>query len=144
MEANLYTQRLTGPIRWLMVAAAIFMLGATLPAAMRPGWGGTALFVVVAIACAALLNMRATILVAPDEVHISVFSFSETIPYRDIRAVDVGPATALKEGAGLRAFPNGLGYIVGGPTVRITTRTTEYLASAKHPDVVVKDIRARL
>ncbi|QYH19459.1 hypothetical protein JKI95_10290 [Corynebacterium aquatimens] len=146
MEANLYRQSLNGPIRWIAVAAALLIWGSMLPLAMKPGWGGTAAFVIVGLILAALLSMRASILVGPEDVTISVMGMTETIEYSQIKTVEVGPATGAKEGAGARFLkgPNGMGYIVGGPTVRITTRTTDYLVSAQRPDEVVRDITSRM
>lgn len=146
MEATLYRQSLNGPVRWVATAAALGTLAALLPSAVQPGWGGTAVFLAVGLLWAALLSMHASILVAPEEVTVGVMGMSDTIPYAHVEAVEVGPSTGVREGVGVRFLKgaNSTGYVVGGPTVRITTRTTDYLVSARNPEAAVADIRGRM
>lgn len=70
--------------------------------------------------------------------------FATTISYRDIS--DVAPAneTGIAEGMGLRILPNSTtGYLVGGPTVRITTGRSAVLVSSATPEKLVEAIEHR-
>ena len=110
----------SGPWPWLAVpVAAVFVAVTTMTVRIR--LGEVALFVRVA------------------------GLFSTTIPYREISAVSVGPATGFAQGMGLRILSGGsTGYLVGGPSVRIQRGSPIVLVSCADPQGLVARIGARM
>lgn len=82
-----------------------------------------------------ILLMTARISVSGQSIRIRVAAvFATEIPYREITGVSAGPVTGLREGMGLRIIPDGSGYLVGGPSVRIECGKTAVLVSCSNPD----------
>lgn len=118
-------------IAWAMVTDG--MNGATLVATLL---GAVFLYVVL---------MQVTVRLEEREVSIKVGGiFATSIPYRQIDAVSPGQSTGIGAGMGLRMMPNGTtGYLVGGPSVRITTGRTAVVVSSNRPEELSQAIRSR-
>ncbi|MBM7848119.1 hypothetical protein [Arthrobacter roseus] len=70
--------------------------------------------------------------------------FSTTISYGDISEVASAKETGIVERMRLRILPNSTtGYLVGGPSVRITTGSSAVLVSSSAPDKLVEAIERR-
>ncbi|MDK1360721.1 hypothetical protein QNO00_10640 [Arthrobacter sp. zg-Y1219] len=94
---------------------------------------GAGLF--IAVIFVPVLLMTARISISEQGIRIRVAAvFATEIPYREITGVSVGPVTGLREGMGLRILPDGTGYLVGGPSVRIECGRTAVLVSCRSPD----------
>lgn len=100
------------------------------------------LFAAAAVAAlfAAITMMTARLQLREHVVRISVAGlFSTEVRYRDITDVSVGPVTGLLRGMGLRILPRqGIGYLVGGPTVRIRTGNSILLVSCTRPEEFIE------
>lgn len=95
-----------------------------------------AVFVFVAL-------MQVTVELEPTEVRIRVAGmFATEIPYHQIDDVGPGRSTGIAAGMGLRILPDRTtGYLVGGPSVRITTGRAAVLVSCDAPEELSEAIR---
>ncbi|MHA7274891.1 hypothetical protein ACX80Z_15895 [Arthrobacter sp. TMT4-20] len=92
-----------------------------------------------------VILMQVTVRLEEREVSIKVGGiFATRIPYREIDTVTPGQPTGIRSGMGLRVMPNSTtGYLVGGPSVRITTGRTATLVSSNTPEKLSEAIRTR-
>lgn len=97
------------------------------------GVNGAALVVTpIAAVFIYVILMQVTVRLEECEVSIKVGGiFATRIPYREIDTVTPGQTTGIGAGMGLRVMPNRTtGYLVGGPSVRITTGRSAVLVSS--------------
>lgn len=89
--------------------------------------------------------MRATVRLDEHETSIKVAGiFGTKIPYGTINDVTPGESTGLVAGMGLRTLQNRTtGYLVGGPSVRITMARTAVLVSSNTPEKLSAAIEDR-
>lgn len=121
--------------RLLLGFLGLAVLAGTAAGAAEAGAGVLLPGLLVAAIIAPIVMMRARIRVGPQSLHIRVAGIISTeVPYREITAISAGPVTGLREGMGLRILPEGTGYLVGGPSVRIGCRYTDVLVSCSEPD----------
>lgn len=145
MDSHIYVRYLNGPLQWLGIIVGLAVVAAVVPTMIDSTWAAILFGVLVIAATAVCILMRVKIVVNDHEVAVSVLGvFSQTIPLREITEVSKGPETGLKEGAGPRVVDGAPAYIVSGSTVRIKYGHDSLIASAKHPENVVADIKARL
>ncbi|MFB9654924.1 hypothetical protein [Pseudarthrobacter oxydans] len=106
-------------------------------------WPGLA--VVMAGVLAAAMMMTVRIRLEDTCVSIRVAGvFGTTIAYNEISVVSLGPTTGIIEGMGLRLLPGeGLGYLVGGPSICIRSGKSTIIASSAAPEEVIARIRER-
>lgn len=142
MPENVYARRLHGAALGLTVAAALAVASVRLLIDAHPV--PRILTLIIAAVIIACVFMKVIIRVEDEHVELTVLFSSVTIPVKDITGVSVGPETGLMQGMGPRFVGDSLAYIVTGPTVKIETRATSYLASAERPDEVVADIESRM
>lgn len=118
-------------VAWGMAADG--MNGAVLVPALL-----AALFLFVAL-------MQVTVRLESTEVSVRVSGiFATRIPYHQIDDVAPGRPTGITAGMGLRILPNSTtGYLVGGPSIRITTGSTAVLVSCDSPEKLSEAIRDR-
>lgn len=145
MDSRIYIRYLNGPLLWMGIVVGLAVVAAVVPTMIDSTWAAILFGALVIIATVACLLMRVKIAVNDGEVAVSVFGvFTKRIPLREVTGVSIGPETGLKEGAGPRIVDGAPAYIVSGPTVRIEWGRSSLIASAKNPEEVVADIKARL
>ncbi|WAP52053.1 hypothetical protein OL239_01630 [Arthrobacter sp. ATA002] len=94
---------------------------------------------------APIVMMTARVRVGGEGLHIRVAGIISTeVKYREIRAISAGPVTGLRYGMGLRVLPEGTGYLVGGPSVRIECAGGDVLVSCGEPDRLLAAVVPRL
>lgn len=93
----------------------------------------------------AVVLMQAKVRLEPSEVSIRTAGiFATTIPYHSIDDVTPWKSTGAGAGMGLRVLPHGTtGYLVGGPSVRMTTGSTAVLVSSNTPEKLSEAIEHR-
>lgn len=109
------------------------------------GVNGAALVaVLLAIVFLSVALMQVTVKLEPTGVSIRVARiFATEIPYHQIDEVGPDRPTGIAAGMGVRMLPNSTtGYLVGGPSVRITTGRTAVLVSSDAPEKLSDAIRA--
>lgn len=106
---------------------------------------------VVAFLCvmlaSSMLFLGAVIGVGATGISVSLRAFfKKHIDYRDIRTIEVGPATGAGFGLGYGKKSNGWTYYLsGGPTILITLKDDSHiLVSARNPDTVLATIEPYL
>jgi hypothetical protein len=120
-------------------------VGGSVVAALEGGAAALVTGAAIAAIFVPVLLMSAKVSVRGQAIGIRVAGvFATEIPYREITAVTAGPVTGLREGMGLRILPDGTGYLVGGPSVRIETGKTAVLVSCNEPDRLLDCITAHL
>ena len=145
MASHIYVRNLNGPLLWLGIIVGLAVVAAVVPTMIDSTWAAILFGVLVIIATVACIMMRVKIVVSDDDVVVSILGiFTKRIPLSDITGASIGPVTGLKEGAGPRVVDGAPAYIVSGPTVRIEQGRSSLIASAKNPEEVVADIKARL
>lgn len=145
MDSRIYVRYLNGPLLWLGIIVGLAVVAAVIPTMIDSTWAAILFGALVLAATVACILMRVKIVVSDDDVAVSILGiFTKRIPLSDITGASVGPATGLKEGAGPRVVDGSPAYIVSGPTVRIEQGRSSLLASAKNPEEVAADIKARL
>ena len=89
--------------------------------------------------------MRTTVQLDAREISIKVAGiFGTKIPYKSIDDVAPAEPTGLTAGMGLRVLQNRTtGYLVGGPSVRITLARTAVLVSSDTPEKLSEAIEVR-
>ncbi|WP_308606644.1 hypothetical protein [uncultured Corynebacterium sp.] len=145
MDSRIYVRYLNGPLLWSGIIVGLAVVAAVVPTMIDSTWAAILFGALVIVATVACIMMRVKIGVSDDAVVVSVLGiFRKRIPLSDITGASVGPETGLKEGAGPRVVDGAPAYIVSGPTVRIELGRSSFIASAKDPEEVVADIKARL
>ncbi|PMC69260.1 hypothetical protein [Corynebacterium aurimucosum] len=145
MDSRIYVRYLNGPLLWLGIIVGLAVVAAVVPTMIDSTWAAILFGTLVIAATAACIMMRVKIVVSDDDVMVSILGiFTKRIPFSDITGASVGPETGIKEGAGPRVVDGAPAYIVSGPTVRIEQGRSSLIASAKNPEEVVADIKARL
>ena len=145
MASRIYVRNLNGLLLWLGLSVGLAVVAAVVPTMIDSTWAAILFGVLVMIATVACIMMRVKIVVSDDDVVVSILGiFTKWIPLSDITGASIGPETGLKEGAGPRVVDGAPAYIVSGPTVRIEQGRSSLIASAKNPEEVVADIKARL
>ncbi len=145
MASHIYVRNLNGPLLWLGIIVGLAVVAAVLPTMIDSTWAAILFGVLVIIATVACIMMRVKIVVSDDDVVVSILGiFTKRISLSDITGASIGPVTGIKEGAGPRVVDGAPVYIVSGPTVRIEQGRSSLIASAKNPEEVVADIKARL
>ena len=145
MASRIYVRNLNGLLLWLGLSVGLAVVAAVVPTMIDSTWAAILFGVLIMIATVACIMMRVKIVVSDDDVVVSILGiFTKRIPLSDITGASIGPETGLKEGAGPRVVDGAPAYIVSGPTVRIEQGRSSLIASAKNPEEVVADIKARL
>ena len=130
-----FRTRIPTRYRLILGLLGLAVLAGTAAAAAEAGPGVLLTGLFVAAIMAPIVMMQARIRVGPQSIHIRVAGiFSTEVPYREITAISAGPVTGLREGMGLRILPDGTGYLVGGPSIRIGCRHADVLVSCSEPD----------
>ena len=134
------------PLRYRMLLGALgfaAVAGSVLAALDSGGAAALVTGAFIAVIFVPVLLMTARVSVGEHDIGIRVAGFFATeVPYREITAVCAGPVTGLRYGMGLRTLPDGTGYLVGGPSVRIETGKTAVLVSCSEPDRLLAAIAA--
>ncbi len=106
---------------------------------------GLVLGLLMAGAFIAIVMMQAVVRLDTDELTIRVAGvFSTTVPYRQIDGIAPDKITGLAAGMGLRKLPgNTTGYLVGGPSVRISTGSTDVVVSTDRPTELAAAVERR-
>lgn len=141
------TFRAAIPLRYRVILGTLGFV-AVAGSAVAALEGGTAALVTaafIAVVFVPVLLMTAKVSLSGQGIGIRVAGFFSTeVPYREITAVTAGPMTGLREGMGLRILPDGTGYLVGGPSVRIETGKTAVLVSCSHPERLIAAVSPHL
>lgn len=135
------------PLRYRIILGTLGFAGVagSVVAALDEAAGALIIGALIAVIFIPVLLMSARVSVGEHSIGIRVAGFFATeVPYREITAVSAGPVTGLREGMGLRILPDGTGYLVGGPSVRIETGKTAVLVSCSEPDRLLDCIAAHL
>ena len=146
-EPTATTFRARIPVRY---KAALGVLGLTAAggsalAALEAGPLPLVTGLLIAAVFVPILMMTARISVGEDGVRIRVAAlFSTQIRYGEITGISAGPVTGLREGMGLRILPDGTGYLVGGPSIRIDCGNTCVVVSCTHPEQLLACLGPRL
>ncbi|WP_341394450.1 hypothetical protein [Arthrobacter sp. G119Y2] len=125
------------PVRYRLILGLLGLISAagTVAAALDADpavlWVGA--FIVLIFVPVLVMTARITVGGKGMEIRVAGM-FSTEIPYREITAVSAGPDTGIREGMGLRILPDGTGYLVGGPSVRIDCGYTAVLVSCREPE----------
>ena len=146
-ERPVATSRTAIPVRYRVVLGSLGFAAAagSVIAALEEGPGLLAMGLLMAAVFAPVMMMTARIEVGEQGVRIRVAAiFSTEIRYREITGVSAGPVTGLREGMGLRILPDGTGYLVGGPSVRIECGGTAVLVSCSDPGRLLDAVAPRL
>ena len=125
------------PVRYRLILGLLGLVSAagTVAAALDADPAVLWVGVFIVLIFGPVLLMTAKISVGAQGMGIRVAGmFSTEIPYREITAVSAGPVTGIREGMGLRILPDGTGYLVGGPSVRIDCGSTAVLVSCRDPE----------
>ena len=131
--------------RWVLGVLGALAVAGTVAAAREAGPAALLTGVFTAVLFAAVLMMTARIQVGGQGLRIRVAGvFTTEILYREMTAVSAGPVTGLRYGMGLRILPEGTGYLVGGPSVRIGCRNSEVLVSCQEPERLIAAVAPRL
>lgn len=142
-EGKVFRRRLNGSIQVLSVvtsAVLLLTMGWTIWTTDF-SWVSIVIFAVCLVFSVWVLSMRVTLSVTEHAVSVTVAGiFNERIPLTAIDGVEPGPNTGIKEGAGARFIGNDMGYIVGGPTVRIQRSQQSVLVSVNSPADVIATI----
>lgn len=123
-------------------------VGTALPA-VAWGWStGAALPILAGIllAClvfawSALLRVRLSV----DEEGLRLqagFWSAETVPWRDVEQIRTGGRTQLVSVVGRKAGSEATQYLVGGPTLRLTTADRDYVVSVEDPRATLQTLSA--
>ena len=135
------------PTRYRLVLGilGLAVLAGTTLAALEAGPGVLVTGIFTAAIIAPMVFMTARIRVGAASLQIRVAGvFRTEVPYRDMRTVSVGPVTGLRYGMGLRILPEGTGYLVGGPSVRIQCLGSDVLVSCSEPERLLAAVVPRL
>lgn len=143
------TFRTRMPVRYqivLLLIGAFATIGSATAMATASMTGAILLASLMAAVFLAVALMQASVRLEPSEVSIRVAGiFATTIPYRNIDDVTPWKSTGTGAGMGLRVLPHGTtGYLVGGPSVRITTGSTAVVVSSNTPENLSEAIEHRL
>lgn len=124
------------PVRYRLILGLLGLVSAagTVAAALDTDPAALWVGVFILVIFVPVLLMTARVSVGGQGVRIRVAFFSTEIAYREITAVSAGPVTGLREGMGLRILPDGTGYLVGGPSVRIDCGSTAVLVSCREQE----------
>ncbi|THJ66467.1 hypothetical protein E8P82_08365 [Arthrobacter echini] len=106
---------------------------------------GLLLGVLLAVTFIAIVMMQAVVRLDDEELTIKVAGiFGTSIPYRQIDGVAPDKVTGLGAGMGLRKLPNSTtGYLVGGPSVRISKGNADVLVSTDDPTELAAALERR-
>ncbi len=135
------------PLRYRLVLGLLGLPGAAgcVLAVAEGGRAAVITGVLVAGLFLAVIMITVHLHVGEEGLRIRVAGiFSTEVPYREMTAVSRGPVTGMRYGMGLRILPEGTGYLVGGPSVRIECRTGNLLVSCSHPDELLAALAPRL
>ena len=142
------TFRAAIPLRYRVILGILGFAAVAGSAVAALDGGGPAALVTaafIAVIFVPVLLMTAKVSLSGQGIGIRVAGFFSTeVPYREITAVSAGPVTGLREGMGLRILPDGTGYLVGGPSVRIETGKTAVLVSCSHPERLIAAVSPHL
>lgn len=131
--------------RVFLLIGALTTLGSSTAMAPTSMTGAILVGTLIAAVFLAAILMQATVRLEANKVSIKVaVIFATTIPYDTIDNVTAGETTGIAAGMGLRILPNNTtGYLVGGPSVRITTGGTAVLVSSNTPEKLLEAIEHR-
>ena len=135
------------PTRYRLILGALGVAAVAGPVAAARAADLWALLVgvLLAVVFSAVLLMTARIQVDSQGLRIRVAGVMGTyIHYREMTAISAGPVTGLRYGMGLRILPDGIGYLVGGPSVRIRCRSGDVLVSCNSPDRLLAAVAPHL
>ncbi|MHA2788110.1 hypothetical protein ACXZ66_03035 [Corynebacterium sp. S7] len=141
MKSAVFTQRLNGGMRIVLIAIAALMIGGAFYRWLAaPAIVEVAIFLGLAVVALLLLFVKITVRVHQGgvDIHFSGGLYNEQIPASTITSVSEGPTTKPSDGAGKRHIDGATAFIVGGPTVRIEHGTDE-LGAPQATLVSVKD-----
>ena len=129
----------------LLLFGALATIGATLAMATASVVGAVVVAALLTAVFLAVVLMQARVRLEARQVRIRVAGiFATTIPYHTIDEVTPWKSTGIAAGMGLRVLPHGTtGYLVGGPSVRITTGSTAVVVSANTPEKLSEAIEHR-
>ncbi|WP_104160046.1 hypothetical protein [Arthrobacter sp. ZGTC212] len=146
-ETQPRTFRTAIPLRYRLVLGLLGLSGAAacVLAVAEGGRAAVITGVLVAVLFLAVIMITVRLHVGEEGLRIRVAGiFSTEVPYREMTAVSRGPVTGMRHGMGLRILPEGTGYLVGGPSVRIECRTGNLLVSCSRPDELLAALAPRL
>lgn len=128
-----------------LLFGALVTIGTTMVIATESMIGAVSVAALLSAVFFGVILMQASVRLNATEVSIRVVGiFSTTIPYHRIDEVAPWKSTGIASGMGLRVLPNETtGYLVGGPSVRITTGRTAVLVSSNAPEKLSEAIERR-
>lgn len=128
-----------------LLAVAVSVVGLLPVIVGNTGVVGVVATVVIATPFWWLSSFQAVVRLEAEAVVIRYAGiFGRRVPYDQITEVRDSPTRGFIAGWGLVSVPGVIGYLVGGPAVRIDTEPTAVLVSTDQPRRLVEETRQRI